>query len=120
MRIITLTTDLGLADHYVASIKGQLYSHLSNVQIVDISHDVQPFNIGEAAYYINNVIEDFPEGTIHFIGVDSLPMIAIGNPDNNMYPIISMRSQLITLKIVQMTSIFFNHRPKCYCRCCNI
>ncbi len=88
MRIITLITDLGLTDHYVAAIKGQLYSHLTNVQIVDISHDVQPFNIGEAAYYINHVINDFPEGTIHFIGVDSLPKISIGNPENNTYPIV--------------------------------
>lgn len=88
MRIITLTTDLGLTDHYVASIKGQLYSKLSGVQVVDVSHDVQPFNIGEAAFFINNVMDDFPSGTVHFIGVDSLPYIAIGNPDNNTYPLI--------------------------------
>src|SRR5690606_1251425 len=56
--------------------------------IVDISHEVQPFNLAEAAYYINNVISDFPEGTIHFIGVDHLPYVAIGNEDNNLYPIV--------------------------------
>ncbi|MCG8573355.1 MAG: SAM-dependent chlorinase/fluorinase [Flavobacteriales bacterium] len=88
MRIITLTTDLGLQDQFVASIKGQLYSRLSDVQIVDISHDVRPFDIGQAAFFVNNVLEDFPEGTIHFLGVDSLPEIKIGNPENNCYPLV--------------------------------
>ncbi|MBD3638728.1 MAG: SAM-dependent chlorinase/fluorinase [Crocinitomicaceae bacterium] len=88
MRIITLTTDLGLKDHYVASLKGQLLSQIQGGNIVDISHDVQPFNLSEAAYYINNVLEDFPEGTIHFIGVDHLPFISIASAENNLYPIV--------------------------------
>lgn len=88
MQIITLTTDLGLKDHYVASLKGQLYSSLSNIQLVDISHDIQSFNIAQAAFFINNIIRDFPEGTIHFLGVDALPQISIGNPETNLYPIV--------------------------------
>ncbi|MCB9223489.1 MAG: SAM-dependent chlorinase/fluorinase [Crocinitomicaceae bacterium] len=87
MSIITLTTDLGLKDHYVAAIKAQLLSQLPASQIVDISHEVQPFNLAEAAYYINNVFEDFPAGTVHFIGVDHLPHISIGD-DNNLYPLV--------------------------------
>ncbi len=88
MRIITLTTDLGLKDHYVAALKGQLMSKIDACQMIDISHDVQPFNVAEAAYYINNVIEDFPEGTIHYIGVDSLPYISIGAAEDNLYPLV--------------------------------
>ncbi|WP_066757813.1 SAM hydrolase/SAM-dependent halogenase family protein [Crocinitomix algicola] len=88
MQIVTLTTDLGLKDHYVASLKGQLYAALPDVRLVDISHNIKPFNIAEAAFFVNNIIRDFPEGTIHFIGVDALPMISIGNPENNLYPII--------------------------------
>lgn len=88
MSIITLTTDLGLKDHYVASLKGQLLSELQGCQIVDISHDVQPFNLAEAAYYLNNVMDDFPEGTIHFVGVDHLPHISIGKEEDNLYPIV--------------------------------
>jgi len=65
MRIVTLTTDLGLKDQYVAAIKGQILSENPAVQIVDISHDVRPFDIAQAAYFLNNVIEDFPEGTVH-------------------------------------------------------
>ena len=81
MSIITLTTDLGLRDHYVASLKGQLLSQVQGCNIIDISHEVQPFNLGEAAYYINNVWQDFPEGTIHFVGVDHLPYISIGSEE---------------------------------------
>lgn len=88
MRLVTLTTDLGLRDHYVASLKGQLLSQNPNIQIVDISHNVEPFNIAQASYYINNIIKDFPEGTIHFIGVDSIPVININSPKLNTYPII--------------------------------
>jgi S-adenosylmethionine hydrolase len=88
MQIITLTTDYGLSDHYVASLKGQLYASPHAITLVDISHSVQPFNIAQAAYFVNNVVRDFPEGTIHFLGVDAIPLIGIGNPDNNMYPII--------------------------------
>lgn len=88
MSIITLTTDLGLKDHYVASLKGQLLSQIDGCQIIDISHDVHPFDLAEAAYYVNNVVDDFPEGTVHFIGVDHLPHISIASSDNNLYPVI--------------------------------
>ena len=88
MKIITLTTDLGLRDHYVAALKGQLVSQIEGCTIVDVSHEVQPFNIAQAAYYINNLIEDFPEGTIHFLGVDSLPQISIKNTEANLYPLV--------------------------------
>jgi len=88
MRIVTLTTDLGLKDHYVASLKGQLLSQNPDIHLIDISHNVEPFNVAQASYFVNNVIKDFPEGTIHFIGVDSIPIINISSPKLNLYPII--------------------------------
>jgi len=88
MQIVTLTTDLGLKDHFVAALKGQLFSKISNIQIVDVTHSVKTFNINEAAYYINNIISDFPDGTIHYIGVDSVPTISINNHQTNCYPIV--------------------------------
>ena len=71
MSVITLTTDYGNKDHYVGSVKGALYNELNNVNIVDISHNISPFNIVEAAYIIENSYKNFPEGSIHIIGVDS-------------------------------------------------
>ena len=88
MQIITLTTDLGLDDHYVASLKGQILAASNALHIVDISHNIQPFNIAQAAFFVNNILRDFPEGTIHFLGVDALPQISIGNPESNLYPIV--------------------------------
>ncbi|NND51880.1 MAG: SAM-dependent chlorinase/fluorinase [Flavobacteriaceae bacterium] len=71
MAIITLTTDFGEKDHFAGAIKGEIYSELPDVNIVDISHSVSPFNIPEAAYIIFNAYSSFPKGTIHLIGIDS-------------------------------------------------
>ncbi|WP_299101626.1 SAM-dependent chlorinase/fluorinase [uncultured Winogradskyella sp.] len=71
MAIITLTTDFGEKDHFVGAIKGAIFSELEQINIVDISHSISPFNISEAAYIIQNAYSSFPKGTIHLIGIDS-------------------------------------------------
>lgn len=71
MSIVTLTTDFGIKDHFTANIKGAILSELPEANIVDISHQISPFNILEAAYIIQNSYRSFPLGTIHIIGVDS-------------------------------------------------
>ncbi len=71
MAIITLTTDFGLKDHFVGSLKGAIYTALPEAIIVDISHDISPFNIEECAYILENSYKNFPKGSIHIIGIDS-------------------------------------------------
>ncbi len=71
MAIITLTTDFGEKDHFAGATKGAIYSELPDVKIVDISHNVTPFNVPEAAYIILNSYNSFPKGTIHLIGIDA-------------------------------------------------
>ena len=71
MAIISLTTDFGLKDHFVGALKGAIYRELSDARIVDISHNISPFNIQECAYILKNSYKSFPEGTIHIVGVDS-------------------------------------------------
>ncbi|MCB4797824.1 SAM hydrolase/SAM-dependent halogenase family protein [Neotamlana laminarinivorans] len=71
MPIITLTTDFGDKDYFAGATKGAIYSELPDVTIVDISHQISPFNIPEAAYIIQNAYSSFPKGTIHIIGIDS-------------------------------------------------
>lgn len=71
MSIITLTTDFGIKDHFVGAIKGTIYSELPNARIVDISHNVAPFNLYETAYILKNSYSSFPKGSIHIVGVDS-------------------------------------------------
>src|SRR5436190_860419 len=71
MPIITLTTDYGLKDHFVGALKGKILSEFSEVKIVDISHNIDPFNTVEASYIIAASYMSFPKGTVHIIGVDA-------------------------------------------------
>ncbi len=71
MSIITLTTDYGLKDHFVGALKGKIVSQLPNATIIDISHDVDPFNVAQASYIIESAYASFPKGTVHLIGVDA-------------------------------------------------
>ena len=52
MAIITLTTDFGLKDHYVGSVKGAILNQLPTVTIIDISHQIEKFNIQDAAFIL--------------------------------------------------------------------
>lgn len=70
MAFLTLTTDWGRRDHYVGSFKGKLLSRLPGLVIVDISHEIDPFNTLHAAFVIRNAYSSFPSGTVHFIGLD--------------------------------------------------
>lgn len=71
MSIITLITDFGYKDQFVAQMKGEIYSNYPESQVVDISHNISPFNIMEAAYILENSYKSFPENTIHIVDVDS-------------------------------------------------
>jgi S-adenosyl-L-methionine hydrolase (adenosine-forming) len=69
MPIITLTSDWGWKDHYLAAVKGQIKSRLPGVELIDISHDIRPFNLKEASFIIRNCYNTFPRGTVHLIAV---------------------------------------------------
>ena len=93
MSILTLTTDMGLNDHYVASLKGSLLSSVENVNIIDITHAVNPFDISEAAFHVASCYKDFPKGTIHVIGVDSEPIVNFGGSDGSFPTIMEFADQ---------------------------
>ena len=71
MPIVTLTTDFGHKDFSVSVIKGALIQQISNVTIIDISHEISPYNPSETAYILKNAFRSFPNGSIHIIGVES-------------------------------------------------
>lgn len=73
MAIITLTTDLGNKDYYVGAVKGAILSQLPDTTIIDITHEVQPFDFFQASYIVKNAYPCFPPGTIHIVGVDAQP-----------------------------------------------
>jgi len=69
-RIITLTTDFGTADHFVGVMKGVILGIQANAQIVDISHDVQAYDIPDGAFTIAQAYKYFPKKTVHVVVVD--------------------------------------------------
>ena len=71
MSIITLTTDYGNKDYSVSELKAKIYNEISDVRIVDVSHNISPFNLTEAAYIIKSAYRHFPKDSIHIIGIDS-------------------------------------------------
>lgn len=68
--VITLLTDFGLKDAYVGILKGVILSVAPNARIVDISHQVSPQNLLQAAYLIESGYAYFPGGTLHVVVVD--------------------------------------------------
>ncbi|ARV14764.1 SAM hydrolase/SAM-dependent halogenase family protein [Polaribacter sp. SA4-12] len=112
MSLITLTTDFGTKDHFVGAVKGAIYSELSDAKIVDITHEISPFNITETAYILKNSYKSFPDKTIHIVGVDSELSkdnkhiaIELDNhffvcPDNGIISMIA--SEIIPTKIVEI------------------
>ena len=71
MSIISITSDYGLKDFTVGYLKGMLYSELKNPTIIDITHEISPYNILEASYVIKNCYKSFPRGSVHIIDVDA-------------------------------------------------
>jgi hypothetical protein len=97
MSIITLLTDFGSADHYVAEVKGVLLSRAPGVTLVDVTHGIPPSDIRSAAYVIGRTWHRFPPGSIHLAVVDpgvgsgraALAFAAHGHffvgPDNGLF-----------------------------------
>lgn len=69
MAIITLTTDIGTNDFIAGAIKGQLLHALPMANIVDITHQISPYNYLQAAYVCNGAFRYYPEETIHIVFV---------------------------------------------------
>ncbi len=69
-KIVTLTTDFGLKDSYAAEMKAAILRICSNTVIVDITHEIEKFNIQTGAYVLASAVPYFPEGSIHVAVVD--------------------------------------------------
>ena len=67
---ITLLTDFGLQDSYVAQMKGVILSRAPNSQIIELSHDIQPQNVWQAAVFLSEAVPRFPADTIHLAVID--------------------------------------------------
>jgi hypothetical protein len=72
MAIVTLLTDSGESDHYVAAIKARILSTNPGIRLVDITHRLPPFDVAHAAFVLRSVFRDFPKGTVHLVGVNAV------------------------------------------------
>ena len=60
MTIVTLTTDFGHKDYSVSVIKAALLQQIPNLSVIDISHQISPYNPSETAYILKNAFRAFP------------------------------------------------------------
>ena len=120
MAIITLTSDWGQADYYVAAVKGAVLSLLPDATVVDITHNIEPWDIASAAFIIKNCYRNFPEGTIHIIAVETeessdKPHIALKanghyfiGTDNDIFSLIlgDTPYEAVTIEVIQDSDYF--------------
>jgi S-adenosyl-L-methionine hydrolase (adenosine-forming) len=72
MAIITFTSDFGTKDHYVAAVKAKIFNYNPTIQVIDISHSIEKYNIAHGSFVLNSVFRDFPKGTVHLVAINSL------------------------------------------------
>lgn len=111
--IITLLTDFGLKDPYVAEMKGTILSICPQAEIVDLTHQIEKFNISMGAYVLASSAPHFPEGTIHVGVVDpgvgtkrraiilrSARSIYVG-PDNGLLVLSAMKEGIREARLIE-------------------
>lgn len=70
MPLVSLTSDYGTKDHFVGALKGQLYHANKDIIIVDINHEIKPFDVLSGAYILKNASATFPPGSIHIASIN--------------------------------------------------
>lgn len=71
MQAVTIISDFGIKDHYAALLKGSILNLNSDLQIIDVTHQVDTHDIRQAAYFLNAICRKFPPGTIHIVAVNN-------------------------------------------------
>lgn len=71
MPIITFISDYGMQDHYTAAVKARILSGNPSQIIVDISHQIEHYNLSHGSFVLGNVFREFPPGTIHLVAVNA-------------------------------------------------
>lgn len=116
--IITLTTDFGLNDHFVGTMKGVILDIVPDAEIVDICHAVQPFDVLDGALTIAQAYSYFPAGTAHMVVVDPgvgtarRPIIVSSEkyhfvaPDNGVLSLIYAREERLHVRHVTAEHYF--------------
>ncbi|MHC1743746.1 MAG: S-adenosyl-l-methionine hydroxide adenosyltransferase family protein [Syntrophobacteraceae bacterium] len=121
--IITLLTDFGLQDGYVASMKGVILSICPQATLVDITHEISPRDIQSAAFVLHTVAPSFPPGTIHVVVVDpgvgterkaiavQTPDCTLVGPDNGVFSRVLRTAS--PLQARSLENVRFQRSPVC-------
>ena len=118
--VITLLTDFGTRDHYVASLKGVILGINPLCTLVDISHHVGPQDIREGAFLLANSFSFFPKRTIHLAVVDPgvggprRPILVVTSdyyfigPDNGVFSLVLPRERLEKVIVLSNPNYFLS------------
>jgi S-adenosylmethionine hydrolase len=118
--LITLLTDYGTRDSFVANMKGMILKTNPQAQIVDITHEIAPQDIWEGAFTLKSVYNQFPRGTIHLAVVDPgvgsgrKPIIVVTEsyylvgPDNGLFSLIYLEAERLRVHHITATHYFTN------------
>ncbi|MGA0284685.1 MAG: SAM hydrolase/SAM-dependent halogenase family protein [Saprospiraceae bacterium] len=71
MQLVTLISDFGTKDYYSALLKASILSSNTDLNIVDVTHEIDTHDIRQAAYVLNATAKNFPPGTIHVVAVNN-------------------------------------------------
>ena len=123
MHTITFTSDFGTSDWFTGAVKGEILKLAGDVRIVDISHDISPFDIRSAAFLLYAVYQNYPKGTVHLavidpgVGGERKPIIvdASGHyfvgPDNGLFSyVLTAESEVYTINVSEEISSTFHAR----------
>ena len=120
--LITLLTDFGTADSYVAEVKGVLLSRVHGAALVDITHQVPPGDVRAAQYILSRAWHRFPQGTVHLAVVDpgvgsgrrALAASAAGHhfvaPDNGLLSFLPAGAHFVVLPVPANAAPTFHGR----------
>jgi S-adenosylmethionine hydrolase len=116
--IVTLTSDFGSKDSFVASMKGVILKINQQVQLVDITHEIGPQDVWEGAFSLKNAYSHFPKGTVHLAVVD--PGVGSGRrsiivvtesyyfvgPDNGIFSLIYQEAERVRVHTITASHYF--------------
>lgn len=124
MSLVTLLTDFGTSDSYVAEMKGVLLTAMPGVTLVDVSHAISPGDVRAGAYLLGRIWHRFPPGSVHLAVVDpgvgtaraALALAAHGHyfvgPDNGLFTLVlrDAEVQIVALPTPEEASPTFHGR----------
>src|SRR2546429_9307174 len=122
MTVVTLVTDFGTVDSYVAEMRGVLSTYAPKATLVDITHDVSPGDVRAAQYILSRTWMFFPEGTIYVAVVDAgvgterrvLGATRFGRdflaPDNELLSFLSLNATFISIPVLPEAAPRFHGR----------